>query len=86
MTISFGDCFAEPEGALQLTEELFRVAVDDLNAALEAIRVGQFESAKAGKVAVRDLVDVSKQVLEGRRNVEKHANRFPPSRCSLIFP
>lgn len=71
MTIRFSDGEAEPDEGLRLTEELFRIAVGDLNAALTAIRDGQFEAAKAGKAAVRDLVDMSKQVLEGRRNVEK---------------
>ncbi|MCB6177339.1 hypothetical protein LHP98_04250 [Rhodobacter sp. Har01] len=71
MTIRFSEGEAEPDEALHLTEELFRIAVGDLNAELAAIREGQFEQAKAGRVAVRDLVEFSKQVLEGRKNVEK---------------
>lgn len=57
--------------ALDLTEELFRIALCDLNAALNAIRDGRFEAAKPGKQAVRDLAAMGAQVLEERRHVEK---------------
>lgn len=63
------DPFAED--VLAFTEALFRVAQDDLNSALGAIREGRFEAAKAGKVAARDLAEMGRQVLEGRRNVDK---------------
>ncbi|MFE3835573.1 hypothetical protein [Pseudogemmobacter sonorensis] len=62
---------SDPEGALKLTEQLFQVAVEDLNEAFEAIRGGRFEAAKEGRRAVRDLHDLTKLVLEERRNVEK---------------
>ncbi|WP_395540232.1 hypothetical protein [Neotabrizicola sp. sgz301269] len=63
------DPFAED--VLAFTEALFRVAQDDLNSALGAIREGRFEAAKAGKVAAHDLAEMGRQVLEGRRNVDK---------------
>jgi hypothetical protein len=71
MTIRLSAGDAEPEASLRLAEQLFDLATEDLNAALEAIRAGQFEAAKAGRTAIRDLMEFSKHVLEGRRNVEK---------------
>jgi hypothetical protein len=59
------------DDVLAFTEALFRVAQDDLNTALAAIRQGRFEAAKAGKVAARDLAEMGRQVLEGRKNVDK---------------
>ena len=71
MTIRFTEGGGAPEEALHLTEQLFQVAVEDLNEALAAIRDGRAEAAKEGKRAVRDLADLSRMVLEERRNVEK---------------
>ncbi|NPD15358.1 hypothetical protein HOY34_09120 [Xinfangfangia sp. D13-10-4-6] len=58
-------------GALNLTEELYRIAVEELNEAFAGIRQGRFEMAKEGRRAVRDLADLSKALLEERRNVDK---------------
>jgi hypothetical protein len=68
-----GEASGDPfeEDVLAFTEALFRVAQDDLNTALTAIRQGRFEAAKAGKVAARDLAEMGRQVLEGRKNVDK---------------
>ncbi|VDC31793.1 hypothetical protein [Pseudogemmobacter humi] len=74
MTIRFtegDDPAAEAAGALDLTEQLYRIAVEELNEAFAGIREGRFELAKDGKRAVRDLADLSKALLEERRNVEK---------------
>ncbi len=60
-----------PDDVLGFTEDLFRLAVSDLNAALAAIRQGRFEAGKAGRVAVRDLAEMGRQVLEERKNVDK---------------
>jgi hypothetical protein len=60
-----------PDDVLGFTEELFRIAMDDLNMALQAIRQGRFDVAKAGRTAVRDLAEMGRQVLEGRKNVDK---------------
>lgn len=71
MTIRFGEDDGEPLDALRLSEELFRIALGDLNKALEGIRTGQFEQAKIGKDSVRSLMAFGKEVLEGRRDVDK---------------
>ncbi|WP_232831267.1 hypothetical protein [Pseudogemmobacter bohemicus] len=80
MTIRFTEGDGDPDraaksadaaGALNLTEELYRIAVEELNEAFAGIRVGKFELAKEGRRAVRDLADLSKALLEERRNVEK---------------
>lgn len=60
-----------PEAALKLTEQLFEMAVDDLSIALDGVRQGDFEALKQGKAAVKALAEMSKQVLEERRNVDK---------------
>lgn len=60
-----------PEAALQLTEELFQVAIEDLNETFVAIREGRIEAAKDGRHAVKMLSELSFRVLEERRNVEK---------------
>lgn len=70
MTISFTESGATQD-ALELAEQLFEVAVGDLNDVLRAIRDGRYEAAREGKRAVRDLADLSRMVLEERRNVEK---------------
>lgn len=78
MTITFSGGFSgEPapgggaQDALDLTEQLFEIAVTDLNEMLRAIRDGRLDEAREGRRAVRDLVDLSRMVLEERRNVEK---------------
>lgn len=71
MTMRFTEGGSDPEEALQLTEQLFQVAVGDLNDALSAVRSGNFEAVKEGKRAVRDLAELSKMVMEERRHVEK---------------
>jgi len=62
---------AVPDDVLGFTEALFRIAMDDLNAALTAIREGRYEAAKAGKVAIGDLAAMGRKVLEERSNVDK---------------
>ncbi|WP_226934911.1 hypothetical protein [Pseudogemmobacter faecipullorum] len=57
--------------ALELTGELYRIAVEELNEAFAEIRAGRFAGAKEAKRAVRDLADLSKALLEERRNVER---------------
>lgn len=59
------------EAALDLTEALYQIAVEELNEAFAGIRAGRFELAKDGKRALRDLADLSKSLLEERKNVEK---------------
>ena len=71
MTIRVREAQVAPEAALELTEQLFDLAVEDLNAALAHIRAGQFETAKEGKRAVQDLTVLARLVLEERRNVDK---------------
>lgn len=78
MTIRFTEGDGEPErdaaaagDVLAFTEELFRIAMSDLNGALMAIREGRYDASKAGKTAIRDLAQMGLQVLEERRNVEK---------------
>ena len=78
MTIRFTEGDGDPAcaseaatGALNLTEELYQIAVEELNEAFAGIREGRFELAKEGRRAVRDLADLSKALLEERRNVEK---------------
>ena len=78
MTIRFTEGDGDPAcaseaatGALNLTEELYRIAVEELNEAFAGTREGRFELAKEGRRAVRDLADLSKALLEERRNVEK---------------
>ena len=71
MTMMFPGDDGSPDGALRLTEQLFGIAVADLNDALAAIREGRADAAKEGKRAVQQLADLSVRVLEERRNVEK---------------
>lgn len=71
MTIRFEDGEGASEDALELAETLLTLAVSEMNEALASIRDGRAEAAKEGRRAVRDLADLSKLVLEERRNVEK---------------
>lgn len=75
MTVSFRppdtEAAREAGEALELTGELYRIAVEELNEAFAAIRAGRFAEAKEAKRAVRDLADLSKALLEERRNVER---------------
>ena len=59
------------EAALDLTEALYQIAVEELNEAFAGIRDGQFALAKDGKRAVRDLAELAKSLLEERRHVDK---------------
>ena len=71
MTIRFTEGEEEPNDALTLAENLFHRALKELNAALDAAQAQQFDQVKTAKTAVRDLVDFSKAVLEGKKDVEK---------------
>lgn len=76
MTIRFTEGDEVPADVLDFTEKLFRIAVEDLNEILDAIRDGKVELAKDGRRAVRDLAEMGKQVLQERNNVDQLRKRI----------
>lgn len=70
MTIRFSEGDAIPDDVVGFTEELFRLAIADLQAAIEAFKAGTPGEARVAKAAIRDLREIGKDLVRERANVE----------------
>ena len=70
MTIRFSEGDAIPTDVVGFTEELFRLAIADLQAAIEAFKAGTPGETRVAKAAIRDLREIGKDLVRERANVE----------------
>lgn len=60
-----------PDDILATTERLYRLAAEELDLAIAAIKAGQMGEVRAAQTAVRDLRITALHVLEERSKVDK---------------
>ncbi|GAB1363709.1 hypothetical protein MASR1M32_29450 [Rhodobacter sp.] len=70
MTIRFTDGDGIPDDVMGFTEKLFRLAVADVETAMEAILAGEGMLPRSGE-RIRDLAKVGLMLVEERAKVEK---------------
>lgn len=71
MTIKFSVGDEPPVDLLAATEQLYQSTAEDLVRALNAIKAGQIDEAKAAAQAVRDLKAAFQMVMDERGRVDK---------------
>lgn len=71
MTIKFSVGDEPPVDLLAATEQLYQSTAEDLVRALNAIKAGQIDEAKAAAQAVRDLRAAFQMVMDERGRVDK---------------
>lgn len=70
MTIRVSEGDAIPDDVAGFTEELFRLAIADLQGVIKAFKAGEPGEAKAAKAAIRDLRSIGMDLVRERANVE----------------
>jgi hypothetical protein len=60
-----------PVDLLQVTEEMYREAAENLTRAIREVRKGKLDDAKATQTAVRDMKTAFAMVMDERSRVDK---------------
>ena len=70
MTIRVSEDDAIPTDVVGFTEELFRLAIADLQDVIKAFKAGKPGETRVAKAAIRDLREIGKDLVRERANVE----------------
>jgi uncharacterized small protein (DUF1192 family) len=71
MTVRFTGDVPTPEDVLGAAENLYDLAVMELERTIAALRAGEFNEVKAAQSAIRDLRATALQVLQERGKVDQ---------------
>jgi hypothetical protein len=71
MTVRFTEDAPAQEDVLGAAENLYELAVLELNRTIQALRAGEFTEVKAAQTAIRDLRATALQVLQERGKVDQ---------------
>jgi len=71
MTVRFTGEVPAQGDVLGATEDLYELAVLELNRTIKALRAGEFTEVKAAQTAIRDLRATALQVLQERGKVDQ---------------